>query len=147
MRSVERRGEIGASAEAIFAFLADIENLPRWQPGVSAARAMTDGPLRIGSVARVTTRVMGQDVEADVTVRELDAPHRLAFDSEVSSVRVAADVDIAAMGPDRSDVRLGLDVSASGFTKFMEPVIANAAESELTGALDRVRAALESPKG
>lgn len=144
MRSVEQRGEIAADPETIFAFLAEVENLPRWQPGVTAARRMTEGPMGVGSVARVTTRVMGQTVEADVKVIELETPRHLAFETEVSNVRVVASVDVGAIGPDRSEVVVRLQVEASGFTKFMEPMIAGAAENELGGAIDSLRQALEA---
>jgi carbon monoxide dehydrogenase subunit G len=144
MRSVERRGEIAASPERIFAFLAEVENLPAWQPGVTAARRITDGPMAIGSVARVTTQVMGQTVEADVRVIELESPRHLAFETEVSNVRVVASVGVGAIGPDRSEVAVRLQVEASGFTRFMEPMIAGAAEKELAGAIDSLRAALEA---
>ena len=143
MRSIERRGEIAADPETIFAFLAEVENLPHWQPGVTAARRMTEGPMRIGSVARVTTRAMGQTVEADVTVIELETPRHLAFETEVSSVRVIASVDVSAIGPDRSEVVVALRVQASGFMSFAEPMIAGAAEKELDGAVDNLRRALE----
>lgn len=144
MRSVERRGEIAADPETIFAFLAEVENLPHWQPGVTAARRLTDGPMRVGSVARVTTRAMGQTVEADVRVIELETPRRLAFETEVSSVRVVASVDVSPIDPDRSEVVVTLKVEASGFMKFAEPMIAGTAEKELAGAVESLRKALGS---
>ena len=145
MRSVERRGEVAATPERIFAFLADIENLPHWQPGVIAARRITEGPMRVGAMARVMTLVIGQRIEADIKVIELDEPRHLAFETEVSGVRAVASVDVAPIGPGRSEVVVRLQVQASGFMKFAEPMIVGTAESELDGALDNMRTALESP--
>lgn len=147
MRSVERRGEIAADPETIFAFLAEVENLPHWQPGVTAARRLTDGPMAVGSVARVTTRAVGQTIEADVKVIELESPRHLAFETEVSNVRVVASVDVSPIGPERSQVVVTLQVEAAGFMKFAEPMIAGTAEQELAGAVDSLRAALESQAG
>jgi carbon monoxide dehydrogenase subunit G len=145
MRSVERRGEIAADPETIFAFLAEVENLPHWQPGVTAARRLTEGPMRVGSVARVTTRAIGQTIEADVKVIELEAPRHLAFETEVSNVRVVASVDVSSIGPDRSQVVVTLTVDASGFMKFAEPMIAGTAEQELAGAIESLRQAIATP--
>jgi carbon monoxide dehydrogenase subunit G len=144
MRTVERRGEVAASPERIFAFLADIENLPHWQPGVIAARRLTDGPMRVGAVARVLTRVVGQRIEADLKVIELDEPRHLAFESEVSGVRVVASVDVEPIDADRSEVVVRLQVEASGFMRFAEPMIAATAETELGGAIDSLRIAIAS---
>jgi carbon monoxide dehydrogenase subunit G len=141
MQRVERRATISATPEQVFAFLADLENLPVWQTGVLEARRTSDGPMRVGATAHVTRELMGQRIEAPLTVTEYQPPRRMVVASKVGGVGVEIGLDLAAVDAG-TDVAVTAEVRGSGLTSFMEPMIASAAGSDLTMSLERLRAAL-----
>jgi carbon monoxide dehydrogenase subunit G len=142
MRHVERSADLPVDPERAFAFLADLANLPRWQSGVTRAELLTDGPIAVGSTARVATQVMGQDIQADLRVTELDPPRRLVLATEVAGMKVDA---ILTLEPRDGGSRatFGMDVAGGGlFGGAMEGMVAGAAEGELDTSLTRLREAL-----
>lgn len=144
MRHVERSGDLPVDPDAAFAFIADLDNLPRWQSGVTGAEQLTDGPIAVGSVARVERSLMGQTIQADLTVTELDPPRRLVLATEVSGMKVDA---ILTLEPrdGGSHATFAMDIRGGGlFGGAMEGMVAGAAEGEIDASLTRLREALTS---
>jgi carbon monoxide dehydrogenase subunit G len=145
MRHVERSTEVPVSAEEAFAFVANLENLPRWQTGVTRAEQLTDGPMAVGSTARLERQMLGQRIEADLKITELDPPTHMVFTTEAGGMRVAASLDVAPLAAG-SRVTFGMDIAGGGlFGGAMEGMVASAAESELDASLARLREALAPP--
>jgi uncharacterized protein YndB with AHSA1/START domain len=141
MKRVEATARIAAAPEDLFAYLADLDNVAEWQGGVTSARRTSDGPMGIGATATVVRDLMGQHIEAPLTVNAYDPPRRLGIGSEVSGVRVQAELDLAPADEGRAtDLVFGMEIRASGFTSFMEPMIASAAKGEVSASLERVQA-------
>jgi carbon monoxide dehydrogenase subunit G len=140
MQRVERSARIGAPPEQVFAFLADLDNLPTWQAGVTSASMTSTGEVGVGSTALVVRQLMGQRIEAPLTITEYEPPHRLAIGSEVSGVRASAELDLApAADGVATDLRFAMEISASGMTRFMEPMIAGAAGGDIDESIRRVQ--------
>jgi carbon monoxide dehydrogenase subunit G len=138
MQRVERRTTVPATQEEVFAFLADLENLPAWQTGVLEARRTSDGPMGVGATAHVARQVMGQRFEAPLTVTAYEPPRRMVVESKVSGVGVAIELDLATIEAG-TDMTVAAEIRGSGLTAFMEPMIASAAGSDLGTSLDRLR--------
>jgi carbon monoxide dehydrogenase subunit G len=147
MRHVERSTELPVPAEEAFAFVANLENLPRWQTGVTRAEQLTEGPMAVGSTARLERQMLGQRIEADLKITELDPPRHMVFTTEAGGMKVAASLDVAPL-PAGSRVTFGMDIAGGGlFGGAMEGMVASAAESELDASLGRLRDALAPPAG
>ena len=140
MQRVERTARIGAPPDELFAYVADLDNLAEWQSGVTSARRTSDGELGVGATALVTRELMGQRMEAPLTVTEYDPPHRLAIGSEVSGVRAAAIIDLKPTDGERAtDVTFAMEIRGSLLTTFMEPMIASAAGGDIDASLQRLQ--------
>jgi carbon monoxide dehydrogenase subunit G len=141
MQRVEDSARIPAPPEEVFAYLADLSNVADWQGGVTDARRTSDGPMGIGSTAVVVRNLMGQHLEAPLTVNEFDPPRRLGIASEVSGVKAQATLDLAHADEGRAtDLAFSMEIRGSGLTSFMEPMIASAARGDIAASLERVRA-------
>ena len=58
-------------AEEVFAFLADFENIPRWNYAIEETKKASAGPVGVGTRYRQTRSVPARSVEAfEVTVFE-----------------------------------------------------------------------------
>jgi hypothetical protein len=67
-------------AEA-FAYMADFSNARVWDPSVSTASRVGDGPIGVGSSFALVTRFAGRDVPLRYTIVEHDAPRRVVLEA------------------------------------------------------------------
>jgi len=66
--------------DVVWRFLTDDRNDASWrQPWVIAVRALSDGPLAVGSRYETTYRFFGRRQVVVVEITELDAPRRMAW--------------------------------------------------------------------
>ena len=143
MRRVEAGITIAAPPEAVFAFVADLANLPRWQSGITSAERTSPDPVGVGSTARVVRDMAGQSLTVDLTITEFEPGRRLALASAASGVSVTATLEMEP-NDDATVVRSGIEIKAgSVFMAPLEGVIANAAGGELASGLERLRDAVE----
>jgi carbon monoxide dehydrogenase subunit G len=138
MKRVERASRIAVPPDALFAYLADLDNLDEWMAGIVSAEVTSGGELGTGSTARVVRALGSQQVEAPLTVAEYDPPRHLVITSEVSGVNVAASLDLTPAGAE-TDLRFAMEIRGSMLTRFMEPMIAGAAGGEIDATLERLR--------
>jgi carbon monoxide dehydrogenase subunit G len=141
MQRVERTTRIPAPPSEVFAYLSDLGNLAEWQSGIVSAEREDSGPMRVGSSARVTRELMGQRLAVPLTVTDYEPPGRLGIGSEVSGVKAAAMLELTpADDGAATDLSFAMDISGSGMTRFMEPMIAGAARGDIETSLQRLQA-------
>jgi carbon monoxide dehydrogenase subunit G len=145
VRRVERSVEVAAPPERVFAYLASIDNLAEWQSGMRSVRQTSPGSVGVGTTAFTVRELAGQRIEAPLRITAYDPPRRLALTSEAHGVRLEAELEIAALEPGGSRVTYRAEITASGFMRFMEPMIASTAEADLADSLRRIRERLEEP--
>ncbi|MEX0625588.1 MAG: SRPBCC family protein [Chloroflexota bacterium] len=139
---MQRTAQISASPAEVYAFLADPANLPRWQAGIVAAERTSPPPTAVGSTARVVLELMGQQVAADITVREAEPERRLALAASVSGMGIVATLDLAAHDGG-TETTLTSEVRAENiFMAPLERMVTDTAERDLDASLTRLEAAL-----
>jgi uncharacterized protein YndB with AHSA1/START domain len=140
MRTASASTQVPAPPAEVFAFLADLENLPLWQNGIVSAQLTTPGEVGIDSRAHVVRDLMGQRLEVDVTVTDYEPDRRVQLESAASGIGVLATLDLE---PVRDGTALTLRMEIRALNVFMAPiegVVAGAAEQDLSASLDRIRA-------
>jgi uncharacterized protein YndB with AHSA1/START domain len=141
MQRVERTASLPASPQEVFAYLADLDRLAEWQAGVVDSRRTSDGPMAVGATATVTRELMGDRIVAPLTITAYDPPHRLGIGTEVGGVRVEGTLALAASdGGAATELAFAMEIRASGFSRFMEPMIAGAAGGDIETSLARLTA-------
>ena len=140
MKRIERRARVEAPPDELFAYLSDLANLPEWQPGIVSAEITSGDALGVGTTARVVRDLMGQRIEAPMTVTAYEPPSRLAIRSEVSGVKATAELDLTPADGAATDLVFAMEIRGSMLTRFMEPMIAGAAGGEIDVTLERIRA-------
>jgi carbon monoxide dehydrogenase subunit G len=140
MKRVERQATIAAPPDEVFAYLSDLEKLSEWQAGVVSAQPTSDGPMGVGATALVTREIMGKRVEAPLTVTEYDPPRRLAIGSEVSGVKAHGTLDFSPADEGRAtDLTFAMEIRGSGFSGFIEGMIASAASGDIDSSLEQLK--------
>jgi hypothetical protein len=64
-----------------FAYMADFSNARVWDPGVSRAERLDEGPIRVGSAFDVVARFAGRDVQLRYEIVEHAAPSRVVLEA------------------------------------------------------------------
>lgn len=147
MKRVEGSARIPAPPSAVFDYLSDLDHLADWQSGVVRAERVDDGPMRVGSSARVARELMGQRLEVPLIVSDYEPPHRLGITSEVSGVKAAAMLDLQpADDGAATDLGFAMEIRGSLITAFMEPMIASAAKGDIEASLAKLQARFGAPE-
>ena len=137
---MERGAKIDAPPDEVFAYLTDLEKLPEWQAGVVSARRTDDQEMQVGATAVVVRDVMGNRVEAPLTITEYEPPRRLGIGSKVSGVKANATLELAPADAGRAtDLTFAMEIRGSGFSGFIEGMIASAAGGDIDASLERLR--------
>lgn len=142
MRRVQRTAQIAATPAEVYAFVTEPANLTRWQAGIVSAERTSPPPTAVGSTARVVLELMGQQVAAQITVREAVPDRRLALATSVSGIGVVATLDLE---PHDGGTQITLASEVRAENIFMAPVeglVTSSAERDLDASLARLQAAI-----
>lgn len=143
MRRVQRTATIAATPAEVYAFLAEPANLPRWQAGIVAAERTSPPPTAVGSTAKIVLELMGQQVTAEIVVREAEPERRLALASSVSGMGIVASLELAPH-EGGTEITLASEVRAENiFMAPLERMVTDSAERDLDASLARLQAALK----
>jgi uncharacterized protein YndB with AHSA1/START domain len=143
MRSVEASQTISASPDTVFAFVADLANLPRWQSGIVSAEQTSPDPVGVGSTAHVVRELLGQRLAVDLTVTDYQPGRRLALASAASGIGVKAALELEPVDTGTL-IRFAMEIRAQNlFMAPLEGAVAGAAASDVDTSLAQLKAALE----
>jgi dehydrogenase/reductase SDR family member 12 len=85
-------------AEEVFAALADFSRLDEWDPMFDDAEQVTPGPITVGTTFATRGSVAGRDLELDLTVTELDPPHRIVLAGQGDGLRTQEILEVEDLG-------------------------------------------------
>jgi uncharacterized membrane protein len=135
--------QIDRSPEEVFAFVADFENLPRWQKSVITAHKVTEGPIRVGSKFTEDVRILGRNVESTGEVTALEPNRRMEFDlTSKGPIECKAQFTFAAAAGGTS-LSLDGDFRLKGLWKLMTPMAAGEIRRETRKELEALKTVLE----
>jgi uncharacterized protein YndB with AHSA1/START domain len=137
---VELTIEVSRPPEDVFAWLTDVERLPRWQKSLLDARA--DGPFQKGARIVEKRSLFGREAETELEVTALEAARRLTLKTVRGPVDLEVDHRLEPNGTGTT-----LQVTAAGRPKgalrFAGPAVAAGARQELKRDFERLKALLE----
>jgi hypothetical protein len=123
---IEHHIDIQASPSIVFALNIDIERWPTLTPTVTSVDRLDEGPLRVGSQARIKQPGQRSTVW---TVAALEPDHRFAWGAKAMGMRMVAThlVEPIAVGARNS---LSLDITGFG-VRLMGPLLRHKLQSIL----------------
>ena len=84
---------INRPAAEVFAYLADLENLPRWNYAIQQTRKVSPGPVAVGTRYQQVRTVPTQQEES-LEVVELEAGRRLTVSGTLNKLPARLDYDL-----------------------------------------------------
>lgn len=134
--------EVDRPLDVVFGFVGDFANAERWDPGVASSRALTEGPVRVGS--RYDLVVLFNDRRLPMTyeVTAFDPPHRVELRGAGSTVNALDDIRFEAT--DRGTrIRYTADLRLTGMLRLAEPFVRSRFLETGRRAMEGMRTALE----
>jgi carbon monoxide dehydrogenase subunit G len=141
MASFENTVTVRRPVKDVFAFLADFENIPKWNYAIVETRKVSPGPVGVGTTYRQTRSVPRRSEEGfEVTVFE--PPSRLEVHGEIGPFRARVSY---ALEPTGSGSRLtnAVELRSSGLLRLVAPLAASRVRSAVAANLDALRQVLE----
>ncbi len=138
--------QIRRSTRDVFDYLADLDNLPKWQSGVLESQVVTPAPVRVGTVFEETVKVGPWRVRTTCTVTELLADRLFSFKGTSNGpIEYQGSFEMqAAEGGTRLSVA-GI-ARLKGLWRLLEPLLAGDLRKESRAELEAIRSALEGER-
>lgn len=124
---------IDAPIERVWALTVDLEQLPSVTPTITGVERLDDGPVQVGSRARVSQPGLPARVW---TVEEVDEPHRFSWGTRLLGVQMVGVHDLEAVGEDQTRLTLGVVFEGRGaglLGRLARPSISKALAAEAAG--------------
>jgi uncharacterized protein YndB with AHSA1/START domain len=89
MHAFDNTVTITRPAGEVFAFLADFQNVPRWNYAIEQTRKLSPGPVGVGTAYR-QTRTIPRRTEEGFEVTDFEPPSRLAIHGQIGPFQATA---------------------------------------------------------
>ena len=142
MQTFENSVTIQRPADEVFAFLADFENIPRWNYAIEETKKASAGPVGVGTRYHQTRTVPSRNVEGfEVTVFE--PARRLAMHGQIGPFQATISYELEAVaGATRLVNNVELDPSQA-MLRLAAPLAAPRIKAAVAQNLGKLRLVLE----
>lgn len=122
MKDIEGEIVIARPVEEVFDFVADERNELAYNPNMTHAEQVTEGPLGTGTRFVTTVRVLGRPLEMRVEYTAYDRPARLSSVTHMATAEVSGTLTFE---PHQTGTRLrwSWHLRPRGTMKFLAPVL------------------------
>jgi carbon monoxide dehydrogenase subunit G len=136
--------DISGRPQEVFSYVTDFSLFPRWQGGIVSVRRLDDGPLAVGSKAKVIRRFGPRELPGEEEITEMNPPVMSTVRATRGIVTTIARGTIQPLdGGERSRVRIALAFEARGIGKALLPLVMRQARRQLPRNAQRLREVLE----
>jgi hypothetical protein len=131
----------GGDAE-VFAFVADMNNIPKWQSEVVTSKVITPGPTRVGTQFTEDVKMGPTHTRATCEVTEFTPNSLMGFSALSPRMNYQARLTVEPSG-EGSNVTMNVGAQMKGWWNFMQPLLKGEFRSGLRKELTSLKAVLE----
>ncbi|GAB4456127.1 MAG: hypothetical protein Kow00120_25500 [Anaerolineae bacterium] len=135
---------IDRPAAQVFDFLADLENLPRWNYAVVETEKISDGSVGVGIRYRQVREFLGRRIEDQFEVTAYEPAKRLAIESTVPGLFPFAFVYELAPVHGNTRITNSVTLEPQGALRLASPLVASRVKSAVDANLARLKEIIES---
>jgi Polyketide cyclase / dehydrase and lipid transport len=141
MASFENTVIIRRPVEDVFAFLADFENVPKWNYAIVQTTKVSPGPVGVGTTYR-QTRSVPRRSEEGFEVTGFEPARRLEIEGRIGPfrARISYLLDPAGSG---TRLRNAVDLASSGLSTLVAPLATSRVKKAVAANLDTLKQLLE----
>jgi hypothetical protein len=143
MATFQNTVTIRRPVEDVFAFLADFENVPRWNKAILWTRKTSPGPVGVGTTYR-QARTVPSTSEEGFEVTGFEPPRRLEVHGDIGPFAATIGYLLAPMG-DSTQLTNAVDLApSSGALRLLAPLAAFRVKGAVAANLDTLTRILET---
>jgi uncharacterized protein YndB with AHSA1/START domain len=142
MPSFENMVTIQRPAEDVFAFLADFENVPRWNHAIESTTKTSPGRVGVGSTFR-QIRSEPRRSEESFEVTAFEPTVRLAIEGEIGPFHARVDYRIEPVGGATLLTNVVELEPTSAASRLLAPLAGSRIKAAVAGNLDELKQILE----
>jgi hypothetical protein len=129
--------------EDVFTFLADFENVPKWNKAILRTRKTSPGPVGVGTTYR-QVRTVPSTSEEGFEVTGFEPPRRLEVHGDIGPFAATIGYLLAPMG-DSTQLTNAVDLApSSGALRLLAPLAALRVKAAVAANLDTLTRILET---
>jgi hypothetical protein len=143
MATFQNTVTIRRPVEDVFAFLADFENVPKWNKAILWTRKTSPGPVGVGTTYR-QARTVPSTSEEGFEVTGFEPPRRLEVHGDIGPFAATIGYLLAPMG-DSTQLTNAVDLApSSGALRLLAPLAALRVKAAVAANLDTLTRILET---
>ncbi|HEX2028232.1 MAG TPA: SRPBCC family protein [Nitriliruptorales bacterium] len=139
MIEVTSRVDVDGAADAVFGFIADAENNPRWQRGMRSCRWVTEPPIHVGSVYQQEASFLGRTITSTFQVIDLQPDRSITIRTIESTFPIEVTRSVEPLGDRRTRVRAVVRGDPSGVFRIATPVLRRMVQRSVRGDYRRLQ--------
>ena len=143
MTVLNEKLKVSRPLDEVFGLVGDFANAEVWDPGVEESRAITEGPVRVGSRYELTVVFNGRRLPMTYEVTAFDPPRRVELVGTGSTVDARDDIRFEATD-EGTRIRYMADLRLKGVLRLAEPLLRSKFEQVGSRAMEGMRAAFEA---
>ena len=144
MTRFEQSVVINRPSEQVFDFLANPLNDPQWSSASVEMRKTSGGPVGVGATYRQVGRFLGRRLDFALEVTAYEPNRKFGMKVTAGPIKFAG-IRVLETVLDGTRVTFKGGGQSSGFFRIADPLLARAAERQLTADLAALKAVLEAP--
>jgi carbon monoxide dehydrogenase subunit G len=126
----------------VFAFVADPNNMPKWNAAVVSLQQITPGVVGVGTKFKSAGELMGRRIEGEMQVTAYEPDTKCGFRVNAGPMQVNLTITLKTVGTG-TKVSLNAQGNPAGFFKLAEPVMAGRVKALMEENLARLKSVLE----
>ncbi|HEU0294247.1 MAG TPA: SRPBCC family protein [Anaerolineales bacterium] len=126
----------------VFAFVANLNNMSKWNSAVVSLQQVTPGAVGVGTKFKSVGEMMGRRIEGEVQVTAHEPDSKTGFQMNAGPVQVNVTIAFKPVGTG-TKVSLNAQGNPGGLFKLAEPIMAGRIKSMMEENLARLKSQLE----
>jgi hypothetical protein len=134
---------IERSIEDVFDFVADERNEPQYNPQMTRADKVSDGPIGVGTKFHSVVTGVGRGADMTIEFTEFDRPRRIAETTHMSNMNIKGVLTFEPV-PGGTRMTWLWDLEPRGFYKVLGPLIRRMGERQELRIWSELKTVLET---
>ena len=126
----------------VFAFVADPNNMSKWNSTVVSLEQITSGEVGVGTKFKSTGEMLGRRVEGEMQVTAYEPDTKCGFQVNAGPIQVNMNLSFKTVGTG-TKISLNAQGNPAGFFKLAESVMTGRVKSMMEENLARLKSQLE----
>jgi carbon monoxide dehydrogenase subunit G len=126
----------------VFAFVADPNNMAKWNSAVVSLQQITPGTVGVGTKFKSVGEMMGRRIEGEMQVTALEPDSHCGYQVNAGPMQVNLNLSFKPVGTG-TKISLNAQGNPAGIFKLAEPVMAGRVKSMMEENLARLKSVLE----